>query len=241
MQTVTFSQDQKLVGKVSKGTINSLGNLTNVIRDEPMLFSSSPSFASQKGGTLTNLVLGLMKQILPQSSLEDEPASGFYWVIDTRVHMLMKGQFPAIPGWHGDAVPRPNGPTGQPDFNMCDSRVEHYAFLLSDHPEPQLVNKDSELGISSTAFLRDNLTIKLDDESPVWGQVDRHVHSLVNPAIEYLPDREIWKFGQLTLHNAQPTTYNGWRFFFRMSKLMRPARNEIRRQVQVYTTQGLGW
>ena len=76
------------------------------IRDEPMLFSASGDFALENGGPLTR---DFVERIWHDWDLSD----GF--VIDTRVHMLMDGWLPCIPGWHVDGLRRPPG-GGQPEW-----------------------------------------------------------------------------------------------------------------------------
>jgi len=45
-----------------------------------------------------------MPEISPVIAECDLPHSDY--VVDAKVHMLMPGQFPCIPNWHGDAIPR---------------------------------------------------------------------------------------------------------------------------------------
>src|ERR1700749_4013133 len=73
-----------------------------VLKNEPMFFNSDLNFAYEAGGPATRSFI----DALPDG-WKAEPA-----VIDTRVHMLMPGWFPAIPGFHHDDVPRPAIPVG---------------------------------------------------------------------------------------------------------------------------------
>ena len=77
------------------------------IKREPMLFSCDLEHAKLLGGPLTREVLEKLEEVLPA------PRGGRNWVVDTRVHMLKPYFYPAIPGWHGDAVGR--GENGQPN------------------------------------------------------------------------------------------------------------------------------
>lgn len=53
--------------------------------------------------------------------------------LDIKVHMLMPGQYPCIPGWHFDFVPRVNG---KPDLSLRDPSQEMYLYL-SGNPLPE--------------------------------------------------------------------------------------------------------
>ena len=81
--------------------------------NETMLFSAHPNFANQFGGTITKTILSQLDPLynsenpkLPYLKQYPNP------IIDTRVHMLMPGMYPAIPGWHLDHTPRAEN--GQP-------------------------------------------------------------------------------------------------------------------------------
>ena len=57
-------------------------------------------------------------------------------IVDTKIHMLMKGMSPAIPGWHTDGAPRDNnknpGGSGKPDTfaQENDPRPNRYHLLI---------------------------------------------------------------------------------------------------------------
>lgn len=54
-----------------------------------------------------NVVLDLMPDLEPILETFPDKPSDFTW--DVKVHMLMPGQFPCIPNWHTDFVPRVGG------------------------------------------------------------------------------------------------------------------------------------
>lgn len=57
----------------------------------------------------------LMPEIVP--TLNEAPTQkGEKYVCDVKVHMLMPGQWPCIPGWHRDMVPRDENLVPQPDL-----------------------------------------------------------------------------------------------------------------------------
>jgi len=54
-----------------------------------------------------------------------------HWTVDIKVHMLMPGQYPCIPGWHVDLVPR--SADGKQDFYRVDTSQKMY-LLVSGPP-----------------------------------------------------------------------------------------------------------
>ena len=80
------------------------------------LWNASVEDCLKFGGDLTRSAIGAM-------NLRNDRK---YIVVDVKVHMLMKGQCPAIPGWHTDGVPRhANGSPaagGEPNLLM---QIEH--------------------------------------------------------------------------------------------------------------------
>lgn len=67
----------------------------------------------------------LMPDVFPLLATFPENPADFHW--DVRVSMLMPGQYPAIPNWHFDHIPRAGGSRTDPrrDFKA----VEHTKHL----------------------------------------------------------------------------------------------------------------
>lgn len=212
MKTAHFKPKIKIVN-VIQGVVSE-----KLIADETMLFSASPEFAREHGGTLTNRVL---------NSLRPYMKDGKNYIIDTKSVMLMPGMYPAIPGWHCDGVIRKNAES-QPDLKKLNDSMEHFICFLS-----------SEENVSRTAFLRESCSVEYDPNR-VWGSIDAQINKGKIKAFE-AKEGEIIKFNQATLHCARPAKKRGWRFFIRMSEYHMPPRNEIRRQVQVYSQVEQGW
>lgn len=98
------------------------------IKNEPMFFNSDFQFAYENGGEITKAFLNALPDNWKVRDL----------VFDSRVHMLMPGWYPAIPGWHHDDVPRAPIPTGQhfitagqPDYDNPRYRSEHIMGLVN--------------------------------------------------------------------------------------------------------------
>lgn len=153
-------------------------------------------------------------------------------LIDTRVHMLMPGWYPCIPGWHHDAVPRTR-PDGQPDYSPGGNRSEHLLMILGDD-------------IAGTEFATGTAEFTEPSGLPV---VYQHWHPEVEQAVasgilqrHTVKPGELVRFDDRTFHKGVAATGNGWRWFVRISRFfdaegnhIRVApRNEVRHQAQVY-------
>lgn len=214
--------------------------LTDAIRDEPMLYSATVGFAYQHGGPLTEVILDALETQRPRQVVNRVP------VIDTRVHMLMPGQYPAIPGWHCDDVPRRNsleGGNGQPELLESSGEELHYVCTVSDTCDFLDSGGHGGTGPSRTEFLVNPVTVEVPGKSDhVWKDVHEAVEA-TKPEIFQARHQRIYGFSQQHLHRAPRTTCRNWRFFFRLSYMRddQHRRPEVRKQVQVYTTEGGGW
>lgn len=203
--------------------LTDIGQFTqDEIKDEPMLFSASPEFARTNGGPITKRVM---------DEFVYDPEDG-HVVIDTRVHMLKPGWYPAIPGWHLDAIER--GADGQPDLQAIRAK-EHVLFIA-----------DAGTG-STTEVLHRPLKGMPQEGSAtetLWGKTDRFLRETREPVFTArLKSGLMYHMGASDYHRATPATGTGWRFFFRATVgYPRAPHNEIRRQVNVYMPElNRGW
>jgi hypothetical protein len=186
------------------------------VKDEPMLFSCSPQEAFRLGGPLTARFLNA----LPFGWL-----GGHDVIVDSRVHMLMEGWYPCIPGWHHDDVPRSRG-DGQPNYISPEYETEHCMWLAGDK-------------IASTEFAIGRVEMP---EVPlgeiVYGKWSLIVNRLLSEdklTRVTAPMHTLVHFNWQTFHQGVAATGKGWRFFIRASKGRVPRSiGEVRRQVQVY-------
>lgn len=210
--------------------INKIGQLDterylSVIKHEPMLFAASYSFAEANGGPLTKSFLySLIDKDIPLDDL----------IIDTRVHMLMKGWFPCIPGWHHDDVIRTRQ-DGQPDYDHPNAlKPEHIVCVV-----------DGGTG-SMTEFISSELTMT---EVPVDKVVYKEWNSEINNdrindvSIQTIKNGEILQFNTETFHRGVSAVGNGFRWFCRASfNSTRTPANEIRQNANVYMSNlNEGW
>lgn len=195
------------------------------IKNEPMLFSCDHDSAFQLGGPITRAILSALP-----ADWKNRPA-----IIDSRVHMLMPGWYPCIPGYHHDDVPR-NRIDGQPDYDDPAYHAEHLMVLVNGDIAP------TDFAIGDADF----------PTVPVGGKCYREWHPLVeryttSGILERAsaPSMVFLQFDAHTWHQGVRAVAGGWRYFIRLSRntarTANPA-NEVRRQVQVYLETPMeGW
>ena len=198
---------------------------SEMVKNEPMFFSADLDFAYDNGGPITKNFI----QRLPKEFFGDK-----YAYLDSRVHMLMEGWYPCIPGWHHDDVPR-NTPDGQPNYVNPPYRTKHVMAL---------VNAD----IAPTQFLIGNIQVPTPvSGSAIYKQWDDSIDSQLNKYNDYVvmnaESNKLYEFDCDTFHRGTAAVKNGWRWFGRVSiGRKRTVPSEIRRQVQVYMpTINAGW
>lgn len=156
-------------------------------------------------------------------------------VFDSRVHLLMPGWYPAIPGYHHDDVPRPEihswgNPmsAGQPDYDNPSYKSEHIMAL---------VNAD----VCPTKFALGKCLMPAVAEGDL---IYRKWHTEVEKLIAdktlqtfSAPDKQLIYFNWQSFHTGIKAVKNGWRWFGRVSRntdRTKKITNEIRKQAQVY-------
>lgn len=199
---------------------------TDAVKNEPMLFSCGIQTAARLGGELTaNFLNALPRDWIVTKSL----------IIDSRVHMLMPGWYPAIPGWHHDDVPRYPGPNGQPNYVDPEYAAEHAMGLYNGEVCP-------------TQFALGKIDLPEVDSSagPVYGQWHPMVEQAINDGLLKrvdAPTNRVIFFNSHAFHQGVAARKGGWRFFIRATRnTKREIKNEVRRQVQVYLEKPMeGW
>lgn len=208
-----FGAALQTIGRMEPRSIDEL-------KREPMLFSASGRFALDRGGPIA-------WEFLARAGVA---CGGGEWVIDSRVHMLMPGWYPCIPGWHHDDVPRET-PTGQPDY-------EHPAYL-SEHV---MAVVDCGTG-SFTEYVDEAVLVSpVPEGKVVYREWDAELRRL-RPRTRFVENGEILSFRWSDFHRGTAAVGTGWRFFIRATRnTKRPILNELRHQVQVYMPElTAGW
>lgn len=189
------------------------------VKNEPMFFNASTEFAYENGGPITRAFL---------DALGDHAT-----IFDSRVHMLMPGWFPCIPGWHHDDVPRTRS-DGQPDYENPPYRSQHALGLVNGDICPT----DFAVGFAEMPDVPLGETI--------YGAWHPEVERLIEAGEltrTSAPSNVVVWFDDRALHQGVRAVGNGWRWFGRASwDTHRKPTNEIRRQVQVYLDHPMeGW
>jgi hypothetical protein len=206
------------------------GPATADLLAERSMYASSPLFVREKGSPLVNRLLRDIEERYDYA-ISQAQREGLAAVLDVRVHRLFPGQYPGIPGWHCDFVPR-GSYSGQPNFSLCHPRAFHIALLLSDQPH----------GVSSTRFVDQPIRPDLYDKEHVYRNLHHEVHR-INPPIRTIKDGELVWFNQKTIHAASPCHRRGVRMFLRYSMIEKPVvANQFADQQQVYLlSEENGW
>ena len=218
-----FPPSIKTVGKLD----SSYG--TAEIAGEQMIYSGGWKYTKENGGPITSYIMRQLTKCPEwgKALLAVEHDDNYDVVIDTRTNMLMEGMYPSIPGWHCDDVPR-GEKYEQPNLKAIDNKVQHFMVLLSDSDECP----------AQTEFVTEPVLIDIDQNN-VWNSVDKAVEE-GKFKTGFLNEGDIIQFSQTAIHRASLCKTPGWRLFFRASITHRKPVNEIRRQVQVYSTRN-GW
>ena len=210
--------------------INNVGRFAcavpdNEIKNETMFFNCDLEFAYENGQTITRSFI----DNLPKDWRDADV------VFDSRVHMLMPGWYPAIPGYHHDDVPRPEIPVGQHFITAGQPDYDNPRYL-SEHVLG-LVNAD----VAPTEFAIGKCTLScIPDGELIYRQWHKEVKELVESGkmdSVSCPDRTLIEFDWQTFHQGTKAIKHGWRWFGRVSRnTERTSKitNEIRRQAQVY-------
>ena len=165
-------------------------------------------------------------------------------IVDTKVHMLMKGMSPAIPGWHVDGAPRDNnknpGGSGKPDTfaQENDPRPNRYHILITGTGcLTQFINTPT------------NITIPAEPSYDVYTMMSEQVQFSVKQHPEIVmtaPSCQVVEFDWWDIHTGIVATKNEWRYLIRVceSDYYEPRqdlREVIRMQSQVYAPHDFSW
>lgn len=190
----------------------------NDIKNEPMFFSSSFEYAYKNGGEIT-------KSFLEKFAKHYNFSQG-HAIFDSRSHMLMKGWYPCIPGFHHDDVERETRADKQPNYENPIYRAQHCMGLVNGHICP------TQFALGSQFF-----------SYPKPGQIAYKIwHDEVERYIKKgqldsanAPSNRLIFFDDRSWHQGTRAVFDGWRWFGRISwSTNRKIKNEIRKQVQVY-------
>lgn len=208
----------------------------DLIKATPALWQATLDTAVQYGGDLTRDALSAMNIRGDRKHI----------VVDTKVHMLMPGFIPAIPGWHTDGVPR--GPEknpagkGAPDIaaqKEMDERKPRFHLMVAgpaDCPTRFCTEQDLELDVPDVP------------DPSLYAMVSGQMHDLQHPDLktyEASPGT-VYEWDWWQLHTAIRSRSHGWRFLIRVTESdhhvpQKEIAKVIRTQQQVYVPEEFGW
>lgn len=191
-------------------TIGNLGEYSNEkIKNETMFFSCDKNFVLKNGDEITKNFVNTFL-----SDYDD-------WIIDSRVHMLMKGWYPCIPGFHHDDVPR-KGIDNQPNYENPEYYSIHRMVVIGSSALPEFINCETSLP-------------KISGKTKVykiWNDIlkEKYINNIYK-----VKNGEVIDFTWEDFHRGVQAEEDTWRLFIRASRNTdRKFHNEIRKQVNVY-------
>ncbi len=207
--------------------IKKIEGLDNVeLRNLPQLYRADAEFSRSFNNHAINLIL---------KNLPTHPEFK-YVSIDSRTHMLMRGMYPCIPGWHCDDFYRASKDS-QPNLESVleEAPATHYMLILGENSRTEFLKKDVELPSPR------ELLEQFGDKKPFYLSYDEIIDQ-INPETVLVEPKNLYSFGPLCFHRGKPATENGWRFFMRATfSNHREPKNEVRYQTQVYTMGRVSW
>ena len=213
----------------------------DLIKATPALWQADLDTAIRYGGDLTRDALSAMNIRGDRKHV----------IVDTKVHMLMPGFMPAIPGWHTDGVPRgveknPAG-KGAPDMmaqEEMDGRRPRFHLMVAgpaDCPTRFCIEKGLELEVPEEPDARlyamiSEQMLDLTSGQRLYGGVK---------TFEATPGT-VYEWDWWQLHTAIRSRSHGWRFLIRVTESdhhvpQRKIAHVIRTQQQVYVPDTFGW
>lgn len=202
---------------------------SEIIRSAPGLLRASLDTAFRFGGELTRQALSLAPIVGDKK----------YTSVDVKVHMLMKGQCPAIPGWHTDGVPRINGrPQMSEQLRLhCLDEVTRFHLLVTGN-------------FCQTGFLDNTVDLAIEssmDTPDLYKEVSNRLQDMqVLP--HSFPPCTMLTWDWWNLHTGMIATANGWRYLIRIAESndeqyapQRDLSQIIRTQQMVYSPLEFGW
>lgn len=206
----------------------------NEIKNTFGLWNASLDDAVRYGGELTRQAIQAMNLRHDRKNI----------IVDTKIHMLMPGWSPAIPGWHTDGAPRdefknPQG-KGKPDTfaQEGDERYNRYHILVTGNG-------------CLTQYINQPVCIYIPEEPSydVYAVMSQNVKErlTVTPNIvSTLPSCTVMEFDWWDIHTGVVATKKEWRYLIRVCESdyyepRKDLREVIRMQSQIYSPADFGW
>lgn len=228
MSKITFNRNHPILGKTIEQPSQEL------IKNTLGLHNASLDDALKYGGELTRAAIGAMDLTFRKKNI----------IVDTKIHMLLPGMCPAIPGWHSDGVPRGNtlDPTAKQEPNIhAQEEMDSPIFHLLVTGESCLTEFINERGFE--------LEVPQEPDSKLYQMVSQQVNDKLKSGelTKYeAPSCTSVMWDWWELHTGIPAKFHEWRFLIRVteSDIQEPKtdlREIIRTQQQGYMTMEFGW
>lgn len=194
--------------------------------------------AARYGGSITKNALGAMNFRGDRKHI----------IVDTKVHLLMPGWVPAIPGWHTDGVPRGEemNPAGKGDPNLAAqayglvSAPRYHLLVTGTHCPTKFLDAPFALDLS--------MEVGKDLYKVMTQQVNESLSLVAENRVPTMttPPSTVVEWDWWNVHTAQQATGRGWRYLIRVTETdhIEPRTNPadfIRTQNQVYAPMDFGW
>jgi len=223
-----FNRNTPTVGKTIEQPSEEL------VKNTLGLHNASLEDALKYGGDLTRAAIGAMDLQMTKKHI----------IVDTKIHMLLPGMCPAIPGWHTDGVPR--GAELKPEIK----------FPPNIRAQEEMVAPIFHLLVTGTScltkFIKDrdiSLKVPRTPDSKLYSMVNKQVDELARADELELYDAPsctavMWDWWEL--HTGVPAKHHEWRFLIRVTEtdIQEPKtdlRDIIRTQQQGYMPMHFGW
>lgn len=217
--------------KITYGALLKESPTQSVIASTPALIGASLDDAVRYGGELTRAALAAF----------DIQHDRKYVLVDSKVHMLMPGFYPAIPGWHTDGVPRGDSRSALakslPSLSAQEEisaagRGTHFHMLVTGHCLTEFVHER-------------NLDLRPLETESLYRDMTKQVNELA-PATFYVQSERAVRFDWWDVHRGTVSAKHEWRFFIRVTETdLDPPKTDlrsiIRTQAQVYVPPTFGW
>lgn len=159
--------------------------------------------------------------------------------LDVKVHMLMVGQYPCIPNWHTDNVPRDESGLR---FDLIDTEAPKMLLWISDGPETEFLAQKVTMPHLPGSHQEIARWIKYGNARQTrvgWDNLPDYQTQRLQPNVW-------WSMDQRTAHRGTQAKKSGWRVFARVTPKtlapQRPVTSVIRRHAQVYLDAAtFGW
>lgn len=203
-----------------------------LVKNTPSLWQADLDTAARYGGDLTRAALGAMRLRGDKKHV----------VVDTKVHMLMPGQCPAIPGWHTDGAPRRIGSIDRSGGAPVRRSIE-YSPLGAGPPDLRVQQAWDDEGLAPrfhllvtgrgclTQFMSAPAVIEVPDD-PTGDLYRRITRAIENVGVEvettlervdaglfeFAPSCTAVEWDWWNLHQGIVATEREWRYLIRVTE-----------------------